>query len=232
MKRSEINHAIETAKKVFATLGIHLPPFAFWTVDDWKQKGSEATDLRKAMLGWDVTDFGRGQFAEFGRVLFTLRNGYRKDIGFSKDYAEKIILDPPNQRAPLHFHRSKSEDIINRGKGNILVNLYMSTPEGACSEDAFIVQVDGIAQDLAVGDIVRLEPGQSIYIPDGLIHSFWGEEGTGVEVEGIGYGVSGEVSSVNDDWNDNVFLEQSERFSEIEEDEQPIHLLCNEYPEP
>lgn len=233
MKRSEINHAIEIAKEVFATQGIPLPPFAFWTIDDWKQKGPEANELRRAMLGWDVTDFGQGQFEELGRVLFTLRNGYRKDNGFTKCYAEKIILDPPNQRAPLHFHRSKMEDIINRGRGNILVQLYKATAEGACSQDAFVVQVDGIPRDLEPGGIVRLDPGQSIYIPAGLIHWFWGEEGTGVEVDGVGYGVSGEVSSVNDDWNDNVFLGPAERFSEIEEDDEPpIHLLCNEYPDP
>ena len=115
MKRSEINKAIETAKQVFAAIGLNLPPFAFWTVSDWKKKGPEANEIRKAMLGWDVTDFGRGQFDSLGRTLFTLRNGYRKNGQFSKCYAEKFILDPPNQCPPLHFHRSKMEDIINKG---------------------------------------------------------------------------------------------------------------------
>jgi D-lyxose ketol-isomerase len=41
----------------------------------------------------------------------------------------------------------------------------------------------------------------------------------------------GEVSTVNDDENDNRFLEPLGRFSEIVEDEPKYRLLCNEYPE-
>jgi hypothetical protein len=40
----------------------------------------------------------------------------------------------------------------------------------------------------------------------------------------------GEVSKVNDDTKDNCFLTPLGRFPEIEEDEPPVHLLCNEYP--
>jgi len=39
------------------------------------------------------------------------------------------------------------------------------------------------------------------------------------------------VSSVNDDNTDNRFAEQSSRFSDIVEDEEPRWLLCNEYPQ-
>ncbi len=28
------------------------------------------------MLGWDITDYGKGNFSELGTVLFTLRNEY------------------------------------------------------------------------------------------------------------------------------------------------------------
>jgi D-lyxose ketol-isomerase len=230
MKRSEINRMIEIAKKVFTGAGLRLPPFAFWTVEDWKTKGPEADEIRRAMLGWDVTDFGLGKFAEFGRVLFTLRNGYRKDGAFTKSYAEKFILDPPNQKPPLHFHRSKMEDIINRGLGNIQIRLYASTPEGQCSKTDFTVQIDGVTRTLQAGTVVRLEPGQSICLPPNLIHQFWGEEGTGMEVGQTRYSVSGEVSSVCDDWNDNCFLDPVERFCRIEEDEPRRHYLCNEYP--
>jgi D-lyxose ketol-isomerase len=230
LKRSEINQSIERAKVVFTALEIHLPPFAFWTVDDWNARGHEADEIRKAALGWDVTDFGLGQFEQYGRTLFTLRNGYRRENGFSKGYAEKFILDPPNQRPTLHFHRNKMEDIINRGGGNILVRLFASTKDGRCSDDDFTVQIDGTTLELTAGAIVRLEPGQSICLPPYLIHQFWGEEGTGIEIGGIRYTVSGEVSMVCDDWNDNCFLEPVQRFPSIEEDEPRNHYLCNEYP--
>lgn len=230
MKRSEINQSIEVAKEVFAAVGLHLPPFAYWTVEDWKSKGRDADEIRRAMLGWDVTDFGKGRFEEWGRTLFTLRNGYRREGGFSKSYAEKFILDPPNQKPPLHFHRSKMEDIINRGGGSILIRLYQAAPDGKCSDEKVSVQVDGLTRELEPGGIVRLEPGQSICLPPYLIHQFWGEEGTGIEVAGTQYTVSGEVSSVCDDWNDNCFLDTVERFPAIEEDEPRRHYLCNEYP--
>jgi D-lyxose ketol-isomerase len=230
MKRSEINRSIDVAKQVFAALGIHLPPFAFWSVDDWTSKGPEADEIRNAALGWDVTDFGLGQFEQYGRTLFTLRNGYKRDGRFSKSYAEKFILDPPNQKPPLHFHRSKMEDIINRGGGHILIKLFASTEDGRCSDDDFAVQVDGATLELKAGAIVRLKPGQSICLPPLLIHQFWGEEGTGIELGGTRYTVSGEVSTVCDDWNDNCFLEPVQRFPTIEEDQPRRHYLCNEYP--
>jgi D-lyxose ketol-isomerase len=40
--------------------------------------------------------------------------------------------------------------------------------------------------------------------------------------------MAGEVSQVNDDNNDNYFLEPVGRFSEIQEDEPPLHPLWNE----
>ncbi len=230
MKRSEINQSIEIAKEIFSRLSLRLPPFAFWSAEEWKTKGPETEEIRRAMLGWDVTDFGQGNFKELGRILFTLRNGYRKENGFTKIYAEKFILDPPNQKPPLHFHRSKMEDIINRGGGNILVRLYASAPDGKCSGEDFTVQVDGITRRLKAGTLVRLEPGQSICLPPFLIHQFWGEEGTGIPFNGTTYSASGEVSSVCDDWNDNCFLDPVERFPKIEEDEPRKYYLCHEYP--
>jgi D-lyxose ketol-isomerase len=228
MKRSTINKSIEVAKKVFAAAGLHLPPFAYWTVKDWQTKGPEADEIRLAQLGWDVTDFGSGKFEEYGRTLFTLRNGYRTNGSYNKTYGEKFILNPPGQRAPLHFHRNKMEDIINRGGGSIMIRLYASTPDGKCSDEPFIVHIDGVKHELEPGSIVRLQPGESIYIYPGLIHQFWGEGG--FEIDGVCYTVSGEVSSICDDWHDNCFLEPMQRFPEIEEDEPRLHYLCHEYP--
>jgi hypothetical protein len=231
MKRSQINNSIETAMKVFKKLAINLPPFAFWTADEWDNKGVEANEIRRAGLGWDVTDFGQNNFELIGRTLFTLRNAYRKDGKFSKVYAEKFILDPPRQHAPLHFHFSKMEDIINRAGGNILITLYQGTPDGKCSDENFTVQVDGQTRELTPGTVLRLAPGQSICLPPYIIHSFCGEDNCGVEIDGIKYTVSGEVSSVCDDWNDNCFLEPMERFPVIEEDVSRKYYLCNEYPD-
>lgn len=231
LKRSQVNRAIETFKQVLGKLNIKLPPFAHWTAEDWKTKGKEADEIRHCMLGWDVTDFGQNRFEQIGRILFTLRNGTSRHQGYKKIYAEKLILDPPHQKPPQHFHKGKMEDIINRGGGSISIQLHASTEDGRCSDEDLTVQVDGLSTCIKAGGIVRLRPGQSICIPPRTIHQFWGEPGTGgVNINGVEYTVSGEVSSVCDDWNDNFWLEPCERFCKIEEDEPRQHYLVHEYP--
>ena len=229
MKRSLVNRTIETAKEAFGTVGFTLPPFAHWTVDDWRTLGSEVDEIRQCCLGWDVTDFGQGQFDALGRTLFTLRNG-ASSYGSGKDYAEKLILDPENQKPPLHFHRHKMEDIVNRGGGNIMVRLFKATPDGQCSDASFTAQLDGKTTPITPGEPLRLQPGQSLCIPPRTIHQFWGEEGTGIPLDGKRYTVSGEVSRVCDDWSDNCWLEPCERYCTIDNDEPARHHLVHEYP--
>jgi hypothetical protein len=231
LKRSTINQSIEVAKQAFANVGFTLPPFAHWTTDQWKSKVAHADEIRLCMLGWDVTDFGCGNFAATGRTLLTLRNGSSK-FASGKDYAEKLILDPENQKPPLHFHRHKMEDIINRGGGNILLRLYQSKADGSRSGEKLSIQFDGETRSVAAGELVRLTPGQSITIRPGIIHQFWGEEGTGMRLGDRLYTVSGEVSRVCDDWSDNCWLEPCERFCQIEEDVPRKHYLVHEYPAP
>ncbi len=231
LKRSTINKSIEVAKGVFSRSGLHLPEFAFWTTGDWLKVGPEADEIRDCMLGWDVTDFGSGDFKNIGRTLFTLRNGLHNDPRYPKSYAEKFILDPEGQRAPAHFHKSKREDIINRGTGFIVLELTKSDNDGQAASGTMTVAIDGVSKSIASGDRVKLKPGQSICIHPRTIHQFWGEGGNAFLIDGVMYGVSGEVSSVCDDRNDNVFItRQSCRFPKIDEDERPRHFLCQEYP--
>ena len=63
MKRSQINYVIDKAHAIAQTFRVCLPEFAYFTVDDWLQRErdnwQEVVDLQ---LGWDITDFGRGDF--------------------------------------------------------------------------------------------------------------------------------------------------------------------------
>ncbi len=213
---------IDVAIQVFEQFGMRLPPFAFMTVDDWRKAGREYDEIRNCALGWDVTDFGMNDFSLYGRVLFTLRNG-KNNSRYPKSYAEKFILDPEGQRAPAHYHKSKREDIINRGKGIIVIELAASTPE-------LEIVIDGVSRIIQSSTKVSLNPGESIHLEPGMIHSFWGEGGDGIMIDGVRYGASGEVSSVCDDVNDNFFLNHAPRFPEIEEDEARKYYLCQEYP--
>jgi D-lyxose ketol-isomerase len=201
----------------------HLPPFAFWTPEEWKSRGPECDEIRRCMLGWDITDFNSGNFEKFGLFLFTIRNGNLEDPGTDKPYAEKIMIVREGQLTPMHFHFAKMEDIINRGGGNLMIELHNSTPEQTQADTPVNVSLDGVRKSVPAGSVVRLAPGESICLPPGLYHSFWAEPGAGTVL-------IGEVSTVNDDNTDNRFLQPLPRFSSIEEDEPPLHLLCNEYP--
>lgn len=223
MKRSEINTIMKEALALFEEYKISLPEFVLWTAEEWKTKGSEVNEIIENMLGWDVTDFGKGDFEKWGLFLITLRNGNQKNTEkYPKPYAEKLMIVREGQITPMHFHWYKMEDIINKGGGNLMIKLYNSTEDEQLADTDIEVSIDGVRHVLSAGEVVRLKPGQSITLTKGLYHTFWGEEGKGTVLVG-------EVSMCNDDAADNRFYENIGRFSDIEEDEAPLYLLCNEY---
>mgnify|MGYP002544321169 CR=1 FL=1 len=124
MKRSEINAIIKDAVAFLDEHKFLLPPFAYFTPEEWKDKNHEYDEIRKNMLGWDITDFGSGDFHSCGLFLFTLRNGNAHNPDDKKVYAEKIMIVEENQVTPYHYHWYKQEDIINRGGGNLMIKVY------------------------------------------------------------------------------------------------------------
>jgi D-lyxose ketol-isomerase len=222
VKRSEINRHIGQAKTFIAETGFALPPFAFWSPGDWRDKGPEYDEIRDNQLGWDLTDFGSGDYDRIGLFLFTIRNGNPRRPSCKKPYAEKILIAGPGQLTPCHYHQSKMEDIINRGgKGVLNVQVFASLGEKQVDKKSPVpVAVDGRNFTAAPGTVIRLSPGESITLFQGVFHQFWCDTGRLL---------LGEVSMVNDDHRDNFFLEERGRFPEIEEDEPPLHLLVGDY---
>lgn len=222
MKRSEINAIIRDAAAFFRLSGFYLPPFADWTQDDWRAKGEDAREIIERRLGWDVTDFGQGDYDAVGLCVFTIRNGSPENLitHRGKTYAEKIMIVEPGQVTPLHFHRIKMEDIINRGGGKLVVQLYNATADEELDSSDVVVTTDGLARTVEAGGRVILHPGESITLPQYCYHTFWAEESRSLV---------GEVSLVNDDNTDNRFYEQMERFSQVEEDEPPFRRLVSDY---
>lgn len=222
MKRSEINVLQRDAEDFFKQQNFSLPPWAFWSADDWKRNRSQAQEVIEMKLGWDLTDFGLGDFYKIGLLLFTLRNGKVGEPG-GKDYAEKIMIVREKQITPWHFHWHKMEDIINRGGGKLVIELCNSTENEQLADTPVTVQTDGIAWKLEAKSSIVLKPGESVTLPPCLYHQFYGQKGKGQVLVG-------EVSRVNDDEKDNRFLEPIGRFPQIEQDEPPLYYLCNEYP--
>ncbi|KAA6341788.1 D-lyxose ketol-isomerase [termite gut metagenome] len=220
MKRSEINQIIRNAKTFMASKQFILPSWSNWSLEDWKANKDKAHEVIENMLGWDITDFGSGDFYKRGLFLFTLRNGkYKVD---KKPYAEKIMIVEENQETPMHYHWSKMEDIINRGGGNLAIELYNSTKDNQFDTTPVQYKIDGVQGSVVPGGKVILTPGESICLEQGMYHRFYGEQGKGTVLVG-------EVSAVNDDANDNCFHEPVGRFPVIDEDEQPLHLLVSDY---
>ncbi len=222
MTRSEVNQIIREGLDFCRRMSFHLPPFALWTPEDWAARGHECDEIRDNMLGWDVTDFGLGDFSRHGLLVFTIRNGNAQLPQYLKPYAEKLLIIRERQVTPLHFHYSKMEDIINRGGGELVLQVYNATEDYQLADTPVQVNLDGCVATVDAGARLRLAPGASITLPTHMYHQFWAE---GEMV------LCGEVSAVNDDNVDNHFLGQVGRFPEIEEDESPLHLLCTEYPQ-
>jgi hypothetical protein len=222
MKRSEVNAIMHDAGEFIRQSGFYLPPFAHWTPEDWRGKGEEAREIVENQLGWDITDFGLGRYAEDGLFLFTVRNGSQAEMKSrqGKLYCEKIMVVDVNQKTPFHYHWNKVEDIINRGGGKLAIRLHNATAEGDLADTPVVASLDGVKRHFHAGDVVELAPGESITLTPYLYHEFWG---TGQRV------LVGEVSLVNDDANDNRFYKPVGRFPDIEEDVEPLHLLTTDY---
>ncbi len=223
MLRSKVNETIERAKKLLKENNITLPFFAYMTKADWQKSEIDRSVIEKVMLGWDITDFGSGDFERVGATLFTVRNGSLYDKSLGVPYAEKYIIlqEETKQEIPMHFHKMKTEDIINRAGGVLCIQVYGSREDGSLdTESKVTVYCDGVKCELEAGRIIRVSTGNSVTLTPYVYHRFFCE---GSDT------VIGEVSSVNDDNTDNIFLNAANRFSGIEEDEEICHLLVNEY---
>lgn len=158
---------------------------------------------------WDVTDLGLGDFENTGLVLVNLAE--------EPEYCEKLMYSMKGQVTPLHTHRSKKEDIICRS-GRLAVELWQGHPKSTPRGTSFFVMRNGIATQIESGIPFVLESGERVTMRQGVYHAFWAES------EGC---VLGEISTANDDANDNFFVNPDiGRFPQIEEDEPPFVRLC------
>ncbi len=223
MQRSDINELIREGDAFFRQHGFALPPFAYWTPEEFRARKAEAGLIIEAGLGWDVTDYGQGDYDNLGLFLFTVRNGNAGDLGNPKGgrvYAEKLLISGENQISPMHRHIVKTEDIINRGGATLVLELWKDGADGIDREAPVEVMTDGIWRRLPAGGKLKLTPGESVTLTPDIWHAFWGEGGR-VFI--------GEVSTVNDDRTDNIFEADIGRFSTVEENADPLHLLVSDY---
>ena len=224
MKRSDINQILKDGQAFIESFGYVLPPFAHWTPDQWSANRAGADAIVDAGLGWDITDYGLGNYEKTGLFLFTVRNGNEADLkaGSGMLYAEKIMISREQQLSPMHYHLVKAEDIINRGGGTLVIELYHKEAggEGLDKSRDVTVMCDGLPRTVQPGGRIALAPGESVTLLPTVYHAFWGEGGDVL---------IGEVSTVNDDNEDNYFLDKLGRFPTIDENEAKHRLLVKDY---
>ncbi|CTQ51461.1 D-lyxose/D-mannose family sugar isomerase [Jannaschia donghaensis] len=221
MKRSRINEILAEGDAFIRSHGYVMPPFADWSPE--RIQSDEAATIRSRGMGWDITDYGQGRWDEMGLFLFTVRNGTLSDLNTGRGmlYAEKIMISRRDQLSPMHRHDLKAEDIINRGGGDLMIELFAPDPDGGIDRTSDVtVPCDGVDRTLKAGGHLCLKPGESVTLLPGIWHAFWGE---GADV------LIGEVSTVNDDAGDNVFEQPIGRFADVEEDVAPERLLVSDY---
>ena len=192
-----------------------LPKWGYWSKEDYNNNPEMTKYLKDHQMGWDVTDFGKDNFNSQGITLFCIRNGIQSNF-YDKPYAEKLLFMQEGQEIPFHSHKIKLEDIINRGGGDLAIEY-----NNKQLSKKITVLVDGEKIELDPHEPLILKKGQSVTVERNIFHRFY-------SVKGSGMVMAGEVSQVNDDNNDNYFLEQVRRFSLIQDDEPPLHPLWNE----
>ncbi len=217
MKRSQVNANMRWAKELLEANNISLPEFAYWSADEWRANKDSLDTIRKVYLGWDVKDYSD----EMGSVLFTIRNGRYDDATVGVPYCEKVIMFRDGKRLPVHYHKNKTEDIINRAGGIMQIRLY-NTKDGELDTVSPVkVYQDGIQHCYMPGEFIYIMPGNSITLEPLIAHSFGPKPGSDI--------IIGEVSKINDDFTDNYRFEKIPAPCPVVEDEPMLYPLCTEY---
>jgi D-lyxose ketol-isomerase len=188
MKRSEINALIRSAQSCFAAHEWSLPP----------------------RPRWDVTDFGLGDWRNFGLVLVNLAE--------EPEYCEKLMYAQKGMTTPAHCHRKKKEDIICRW-GRLAVQVWAGVPDES-AEREFSMPIDHEPVTVKSGQIIELPAGSRVTLVPGVYHAFYPLSNECI---------IGEVSTANDDLNDNFFVNPDVgRYPHLEEDEPAILRILSD----
>ena len=159
---------------------------------------------------WDVTDFGLGNFERNGLVLVNLCE--------EVEYCEKLMYARKGMTTPAHAHKKKKEDIICR-TGLLAIQVWLGRPDEAPNAE-FDIQVNNEKIKIKSGEFVRLSSGERVTLVPGVYHEFF------PETEEC---IIGEVSTANDDLNDNFFIDPDiGRYSQIDEDEPALVKLLSD----
>ena len=124
MKRSKINHLIRESIFFFDQMNFKLPPWGHWAPGEWKGKYETCSEIVDNMLGWDLTDFGSGDFYQGIYHRFYGESGKGKVFvgevsAVNDDTSDNRFLEPVGRfpkieedEAPIHLLASDYKNFI------------------------------------------------------------------------------------------------------------------------
>lgn len=260
MKRTEINRILVETEALLARVGVRLPPFCGWTPEKLSAMTSPGGPAREVLdrgLGWDVTDFGSGDFGRSGLTLVTLRNGTPESGGPGRQgrtagAAGRGGQESAGRTGGLGGSRVAGGDLFRKTYAEkVLVVLpgqvtpahfhhYKMEDIIVRGGGRLVVRVWNATEDDILADTelrAQTDGVERVVAAGGEIVLGPGESVTlpprmyhafwGHPADGPS--VVGEVSKANDDHTDNRFLQPMGRFPAVEEDEQPYRWLVGDY---
>ena len=147
MKRSEINRLIEDALKFFQEMHFKLPPLGYLDTGAMEQAGGIVRGSGNESVGMGPHGFWYREF-QCGRVA-AFHPSKRESATRPEALCGKNHDRPGGTGDPHAFSTGpKMEDIINRGGGNLMIQLYPSDREGGFAKKSFQVSLDGLKREL------------------------------------------------------------------------------------
>ena len=202
MLRSEINALIRDAEGYFKAERFRLPPFAFWTPDDWAKPDGDISEIVDCGLGWDITDFGLGEYHTLRppplhdekRPTREPEGGHREDLLREGDHPRPrpALPGPPPLDQGRGHHRAGGRHDGRRGAQR-------DAEDGSFKADTQVsLSLDGVRRKVRVlAPPSSSTPGESVTLEPGCYHL--GDR----RLRPSGWDIHGEVSVVNGDVNHN-----------------------------
>ena len=235
INRSVVNRLIGEAMELMKKSGYPVPAWFYWTKEDWDKATDEYAEIPATIMGWDITDFGSGDFWNEGLLCFNISNGSKADPKYPKVFSIRICFLIKGQVSSPHWHKSKMEELINFTDTAFGTHVWNVNQNGQRDRYNDVeVEVSGRRFKVKPGDFVELKPFESYTMYPGVIHGP-GEDYVPANLPEEAHHISGyviEIASVIDDLNDNLYLDEDHRWAvNIVEDEPAKYYLVQEYPE-